>query len=288
MTALNETVHKIKGFELGAADYIIKPYHHNEMLARVRTHIRLRRQQQQIQQQNQQLQEKNSELDAFAHMVSHNLKNSLNVTTIITQLFSECLFPDKLPPPNIEKQVAVLQRTNDKMLGIINALLKLAGVSSQQDIEYEMFDMQQVVENVLSVRLRTQIDTAAANIELPEKWVNITSYEPWLEEVWENYLSNALRYGGQPPHIQIEANIIKNTMVKYTIRDNGEGLTLEQQQQLFKPFTRLHEKQTEGHGLGLSIVKKIIEKLGGYVEVESEMNNGSGFSFCLPIEPIKS
>jgi signal transduction histidine kinase len=102
--------------------------------------------------------------------------------------------------------------------------------------------------------------------------------------VWANYISNALKYGGKPPHIQLGADRQPDSMVRFWVRDNGAGLTLEEQERLFVPFQQLNKIHAEGHGLGLSIVRRIVERLGGKVNVESEgiPGQGSVFSFTLP------
>ncbi len=71
-------------------------------------------------------------------------------------------------------------------------------------------------------------------------------------------------------------------MIRFWVRDNGHGLTLDEQERLFTPFERLHQVRVEGHGLGLSIVRRIVEKLGGQVGVESVVGQGSVFYFTLP------
>jgi signal transduction histidine kinase len=92
-----------------------------------------------------------------------------------------------------------------------------------------------------------------------------------------------LKYGGQPPHLELDATMEADGMVRFWIRDNGPGLTPEEQVQLFNPFTQLGQVPADGHGLGLSIVRRIVEKLGGQVGVESEgiPDQGSVFSFTL-------
>jgi signal transduction histidine kinase len=75
--------------------------------------------------------------------------------------------------------------------------------------------------------------------------------------------------------------------VRFWVRDNGPGLTQAEQRQLFTPFTRLDQTRARGHGLGLSIVRRIVEKLGGQVEVESKVGQGSVFTFKLPGVPVK-
>jgi len=74
-------------------------------------------------------------------------------------------------------------------------------------------------------------------------------------------------------------------MVRFWVRDNGPGLTPEAQARLFTPFTRLDQVRAEGHGLGLSIVQRIVKKLGGHVGVESEVGRGSVFTFTLMAKP---
>jgi len=96
-------------------------------------------------------------------------------------------------------------------------------------------------------------------------------------------LSNALKYGGTPPEIVVGSTMLNNGNIEFWIRDNGEGLSQEEQKRLFKKFVRLHPLKADGYGLGLTIVKKIVEKLGGNVTVESRTNGqGSKFGFTLP------
>jgi signal transduction histidine kinase len=120
-------------------------------------------------------------------------------------------------------------------------------------------------------------------IRLPAEIPSAVGYGPWVEEIWSNYITNALKYGGNPPKLEFGADELDNGYVRYWITDNGRGLTLEEQQRIFVPFTRLGKTaHVEGHGLGLSIVQRITERLGGEARVESEPDNGSKFSFTLP------
>jgi signal transduction histidine kinase len=133
-------------------------------------------------------------------------------------------------------------------------------------------------------RLIELIEENQAAIISPDSWPAALGYGPWIEEVWVNYISNAIKYGGQPPRVELGATEQEDGMVRFWVRDNGRGITLEEQPRLFTPFTQLSQVQTEGHGLGLSIVSRIVEKLGGQVAVESTgvLGEGSIFSFTLP------
>jgi signal transduction histidine kinase len=110
-------------------------------------------------------------------------------------------------------------------------------------------------------------------------------YGPWVEEVWANYVSNAIKYGGTPPRVEVGATSLPDGMVRFWVRDNGPGIAPENQARLFAEFERLQTK-AEGHGLGLSIVKRIVQRLGGQVGVESQAGQGSTFSFTLPSEEL--
>lgn len=93
-----------------------------------------------------------------------------------------------------------------------------------------------------------------------------------------------MKYGGRPPKLELGADEFDGK-VRFWLRDNGPGLTDEQRARLFTPFTRLHQARATGQGLGLSIVRRIMEKLGGEAWVESEPGKGSTFGFTLPKAP---
>lgn len=151
----------------------------------------------------------------------------------------------------------------------------------KRDVETHALDMAVLVENALD-RLRFLVQQHKAQINLPESWAVARGYGPWIEEVWENFISNALKYGGTPPEINLGSTVLADGRIQFWIRDNGQGIPVEKQDQLFIPFTKLSEVYITGHGLGLSIVCRIMEKLGGDVEVESRQGAGSTFSFTLP------
>ncbi len=280
MTALTDTENKVKGFSSGAVDYVTKPFQQEEVLARLTTHLNLRQTQRQLQQRNQ-------ELDAYAHMVSHDLKNPLSAVITLTDSLLDTLSVDK---PLIEKNLKELQfvrQAGQQAVNIIDALLLLAGVSRHQTLTMTTLDMQQLLKTVVEQRLALLVKRYQAIIEYPEYCPEASGYAPWVEEILVNYVSNGLKYGGSPPHLRLGASPEPDGMIRYWVRDNGQGLSEEAQQQLFQPFSRLEEhlQQVDGHGLGLSIVRQITERLGGTVGVNSTVGAGSEFYFTLPAPP---
>jgi signal transduction histidine kinase len=165
------------------------------------------------------------------------------------------------------------------MNNIIDELLLMAGLR-KAEVELDHLDMASVVDEALG-RLAYTIEERQAQIALPESWPLALGCGPWVEEVWGNYLSNALKYGGRPPRVELGGEEQADGMVRFWVRDNGPGLTPEEQERLFKSFERLDRMRAKGHGLGLSIVWRIVEKLGGEVGVESEVGRGSVFWFTL-------
>ncbi|GAB4265515.1 MAG: hypothetical protein Kow0080_05700 [Candidatus Promineifilaceae bacterium] len=226
---------------------------------------------------NEELRTSNEELDAFAHSVAHDLKNPLGIIVG----FSEILLRDYSAnlPEEMQEMVHFIVNNTRKMHAIIDSLLTLASVR-KEEVSSQPVDMLPIVLEA-KIRLNNILEESEAKIVMPENFPMVWGHAPWLEEVWVNYISNAVKYGGRPPHITIGFEELDDVMVRFWVQDNGRGLSAEQQRKLFVPFTRLNQASVKGHGLGLSIVKRIIEKLGGEVGIESNLGEGSKFTFTL-------
>ncbi len=142
-------------------------------------------------------------------------------------------------------------------------------------------DMFSIVEEAQK-RLVYMSKQSRAEFILPYHWPIALGYAPWIEEVWANYLSNAMKYGGRPPRIELGSTIQEDGMIRFWVKDNGAGILPDDQSNLFTPFTQLGQVRAEGSGLGLSIVRRIIDKCEGQVGLESEVDVGSTFWFALP------
>ncbi len=275
ISALDGIDDKIRAFEVGGVDYITKPFQIEEVLVRVQTHLALRNLQ-------YDLQIKISELDSFAHTVAHDLKNPLTTIIGYASLMSSAAGKD-LPVDRLRQIVThdsqLILQIADQMNNIIDSLLVLASVQNQAVI-FHPVNMGPILEKVQQ-RILPQIHDNQARLILPDQWPMVQGYAPWVEEIWANYLSNALKYGGQPPQIELGATPQNDGWIRFWVRDHGPGLTQEQQSRLFTPFERLGQPAHNGHGLGLSIVSRIVERLGGQVGVESAPGQGTTFFFTL-------
>ncbi len=232
-----------------------------------------------LQQYTYELEASNAELDAFAHTVAHDLKGPISVIIGSAELLTTILETE--PPERIRSTLQRIIQTGYKVASIVNELLILANVRRKEIVAPIPFDMTLVVAEVQQ-RLEAAIAARQAEFVAPEQWPTVLGYAPWIEEVWINYLNNALQYSGDRPRIEMGFDYVQDPYIRFWVKDNGPGLTPEQQAQLFTPFTHFHQISTGGHGLGLSIVQRIIDRLGGQVGVESQPGQGSTFWFTLP------
>jgi PAS domain S-box-containing protein len=219
------------------------------------------------------------ELDAYAHTVAHDLKSPLSILLGYSNMLMD--FSSGASEEEIQEWVGTLHKIGRKMHNIIDELLLLASVRKMEDINQEFLDMRVIVGEALG-RLTNVIAEAGVEVITPDVWPQALGYPSCVEEIWVNYISNAIKYGGTPPLVEVGGTPEGDGMVRFWVRDNGPGILPEEQARLFDQFTRLDKTRAEGHGLGLSIVQRIVEKLGGEVGVESRIAEGSTFSFTLP------
>lgn len=251
------------------------------LAASVTTEIHLRMMIQEQEAIREQLEEQNKALEAFAHTVSHNLKNPLS--TIKGWAGIARMYADSTPTEELLGMMEMIEDVANDAAGIIDELLLLAKVKQLDDVPRAEINMRDVIDDAL-LRVDLMLKDRSVRITLPDNLPCAVGHRPWIEEVWINYITNAIKYGGDPLEITFGGEVIEGSQVRFWIHDNGKGMTQEEVNKLFVPFNRLPSaRQHEGHGLGLSIVQGITEKLGGQVGVESTPGEGSTFSFTLPL-----
>ncbi len=186
------------------------------------------------------------------------------------------------PPTKSESYIQAIARVGRKLNDIIDELLLFSEVQDAQ-VEARPLDMGDLIASVLD-RVGNLITDYQAEVIVPDSWPIVIGQRQWIEEVWVNYLNNALKYGGRPPRVELGSESRPDGTVRFWVRDNGPGLAPAEQDRLFKRFARAGSTRVQGHGLGLSIVQRIVERLDGHVGVESSQVPGEGclFYFELP------
>lgn len=225
------------------------------------------------------LRQQNEDLDAYARMVAHDLKSPLGIIVGYAEALQGDI--DHLSKDALSTYLDTIAKGGRKLESIINELLLLASVR-QEKVDIQPIFTGPIIAEVRE-RLRHEIRASGAVIESPESWPTVWGYKPWIEEVWVNFISNAIKYGGNPPEICLGADFESDQMIRFWVKDNGQGLSAEDQSKLFKQFPKLSQVRAEGHGLGLSIVRRIVTRLGGQVGVKGEVGQGSTFFFTLPL-----
>ncbi len=249
---------------------------HVLMLHDVTTHVRALQEREQL----------IHDLDAFAHMVAHDIKNPVGTVVTAANLLANEY--EDLPREEIKMLAQVFQRAGDKAENIISNLLVLAGVQKMQLLDLSPLNMEAIITEALR-QLEQPISRSEAQIHQPDRWPAALGHESWVEQVWVNYISNAIKYGGRPPEITLGADkLTVEGRVRFWVQDNGDGLDDIEVQRIFEPFTRLTEMHITGYGVGLSIVKRIVERLGGEVGVDCGDGKGCRFYFTLPVAETDS
>lgn len=234
-----------------------------------------------LQQQSAELSEQNAELNAYAHTVAHDLKHPLTALLGQTALLQGAA--SALSEQQRRSLLQSIHSSAEKMNTIINALLMLASVRRTDNIATELLDIKAIATSAAAT-LSSFASEHNANFRFTEYWPKATGFSPWLEQVWVNYISNAIKYGGEAPTVVLGANELSNGQIRYWVKDSGPGIALEKQTALFAQFNRLDTKKADGHGLGLSIVARIVQRLGGETGYEAPPDGGSLFWFSLPAE----
>lgn len=223
------------------------------------------------------LKQSNEELEQFAYVASHDLQEPLRMVTSFTQLL-ELRYKDQLDEEAREYiQFAVDGAKRMKLL--INDLLDYSRINSME-CEFQEIELEKVVDNVLSYLEIKNGDLAVVTREsLPRVYADYSQ----MIQVFQNLLSNAVKYRSEEkPQIIISVREEANHWL-FMVKDNGIGIEPEYYSDIFQIFKRLHtQDEYEGTGIGLAITKRIIERHGGEIWVESELGKGSTFYFTIP------
>lgn len=166
------------------------------------------------------------------------------------------------------------------MSQLIEELLMFAKIA-KEEIKLRPLDPEAIF-NALAKRLGQIIKDSGASIHLPQSFLSALGYDGWVEEIFYNLMSNAIKYGGCPPVVTVSCQrSADGKFVSYTITDNGPGLSQEQIVAVFDESSILRKSLIKGHGIGLTISSKIAEKLSAVIEVTSRAGSGSSFTLKM-------
>ena len=228
----------------------------------------------------------------FLSRMSHEMRTPMNAVIGMTAIYNATDDP-KRKDYCIDK----IEEASKHLLGVINDVLDMSKIEADKfEIFYSKFNLKQMLERITGVILfqieeRKQELLVNINPNTPEI---IVTDEQRLAQVITNLLSNAVKFTPDGGEISLAAEKVSDEnnccIIRFTVRDNGIGISKEQQDRLFAPFEQANgsiSREYGGTGLGLSISRRIIEMMGGNIRVESEIGKGSSFIFEIPIEKLE-
>lgn len=298
MTALSDISDKINAYKLGGVDYVTKPFHAEEVLARINTHLSLQVMRRQLLSQNQQLQQEiavrqkaeavlaersqelarsNAELEQLAYVASHDLQEPLRMVASYLQLLEQ-RYAGKLDA-EAHEFIGFAVDGAKRMQALIVDLLSYSRVGTKAK-SLEAINSDAALKTAL-LTLRMAIQESGAQV-LCAPMPMVLGDAAQLTQVFQNLLANAIKFRGvQAPLIEVGVES-ENEFWRFEVKDNGIGIPPEYFERIFVMFQRLHNRsQYLGTGIGLALCKKIVERHGGRIWVESEPGLGSVFNFTL-------
>ncbi|MCU0512032.1 MAG: hybrid sensor histidine kinase/response regulator [Anaerolineae bacterium] len=274
ISALDDIQDKVKAFEVGGVDYITKPFHLEEVLARVQLHLML-------QQQRRAIEELNTFKDELLRIVAHDLKNPISVISGYTDMLME-----DIEDPELRDFVGRIQRSATQMLNLVTDLLDVARSEGNIPLNLQAVAVAGLLQScVENYRLPAQQKQLVYHYVPPEAGLHLHIDPDRFAQVVNNLISNAVKYTDAGGTVRIESQVSADSF-RLHIHDTGHGIAAEDLPHLFDKFYRVKNTQNrkiEGTGLGLAIARAIIEKHQGRIDVHSEIGQGSVFTIVLPL-----
>ncbi len=232
----------------------------------------------------QELKSKNQELERFTYTVSHDLKSPL----FTIRGFLGYLEQDALSG-NRERLTADIQRISeatDKMQTLLNDLLELSRIGRMKN-KSTMIPFREILQDAIGL-VEGRLMERKVTLRIEENLPAVYGDRPRLVEVLQNLLDNAAKFMGEKPEPCIDvgciSDIAQHDLSTFFVRDNGVGIAPEHFERIFGLFNKL-DPHSDGTGIGLALVKRIIEVHGGRIRVESQVGEGTTFFFTLPTRP---
>jgi signal transduction histidine kinase len=290
LSALNEINEKIKAFKTGGVDFISKPYQSAEILVRVQTHLKLRSLQlnletiveertQELEKRNKELLEANKAKSNFLANINHELRTPLNGVSGMLSVLESMDISDS------ERYFLDMAVTSaDHLSSIMQDILSYSEIDSGRlGIFNQAVQIEQLIQNtvnLLTPRSREKnIDIIFEGKDNSDVFFGDSAR---ITEILEKLLSNAIKFSDSGT---IKIHFEVNQDLKLSISDHGIGIQADRLTEIFQPFQQLEDpytKKYQGVGIGLAIIKKLLDLMEGEISVESELETGSVFTIIIP------
>lgn len=284
LTARSDENAILEAFEAGASDYVTKPFLASELLARVQTQLKLKQMQKQLQARNQELNQSLQLKNQLLGIASHDLKNPLSVVNGFAQLMQNRTSIQN--DPEAREMLKYISQAALRMNELIAELLDTAALElGKMTLHCQQISLAPIMEKLLKgfqqpLAHKKQQLACQGNFDT-QIWGDAAR----ISQVIENLISNAIKYSPQGAQLSVDLKT-QGRWLELRIIDQGPGFSPEDQEKLFGYFQRLSAQPTGGEistGVGLAVVKQIVDLHKGKIQLEQTSDKGSTFLVCLPL-----
>lgn len=281
LSSLAETMDKVKALGLGGADYITKPFQLEEVEARVRTHLELRRQKRELQENYRRLADLEALRDGLVHMIAHDMRDPLSSL----QGFLKLLRPLAAAGPNASanRYLDLALASTHELIEMVSTMLDLSKLEAgQMKLQLAPCDLAALARAAVQ-RAEGQRGDRTVSVAAPDEAPLVTCDAELIARVLQNLLANARKFtpGDGEIRVRVEPETGGET-VRMSVQDNGPGIAPEYRERIFEKFGQVGVRQKHSTGLGLAFCRLAVGAHGGRIGVESEVGKGSTFWLTLP------
>lgn len=281
ISALNETMDKVRAFGVGGVDYVTKPFQFEEVDARVSTHLELQRQRRKLKENYEQLRRLEGMRDSLVHMIVHDLRSPL---TGISGFLDLALDEKETLTEDVLDYLQTAKHSTTAVIDMVSAVLDVSKMEAgEMKLHLAECDLVRIAADLMS-GMQSLKEAREMILDAPPAPVTVVADGDLLLRVIQNLLGNALKFTPSDGWIRLGIEPDDNR-VCVTVRDNGPGVPAEYLEKIFEKFGQVEARanqQKHSTGLGLTFCKLAVEAHGGSIGVESEVGKGSTFWFVLP------
>ena len=285
LTALNTPGDLVKGFQVGANDFLTKPFNKEELVMRVNQQISLVAAKRIIEEQNAELRATLTNRDKMYSVIAHDLRSPMASIRMVLNLAVQTISPDVVGE-EIFELIDKANKESEEVHDLLDNLLKWTkSQTGRLNVVIQDLDLNDIIPGVVDIfEIIAQTKQIKLNYVGSDSPVIVTADNDMLKTVVRNFMSNAIKFSPENSSIDITLTT-EGDYAKISVRDHGVGIASDRLNSIFnKGETTYGTGGEEGSGLGLQLCQDFASKIGGYCKVESELGEGSMFSVFVPLK----